>query len=229
MSSDPVEPVTFTTPGGHPAHFLFRPDTTDWNTLASITTHDEYGLPSGLTGWAADIGAHIGGATIALCLDNPDLNVIALEPLPENLEMIRANVAENGIGARVAVVEGLIGTDEVLYGWTGNDSQRAHRYIGNMTGESSGPQSVARPRRYTLADLLDLAGGSLEFVKTDCEGGEWDFLTDPRMADVRVIAGEWHGIDGHDASDVVAILGATHDVTTDTGVGGGGFRATRRV
>lgn len=171
MSLDAIEEITFPTPGGHEATFLYRPDTTDWNTVASCCKEDEYGLPSGLSGWAADIGAHIGGATVALALDNPDLCIIALEPLPENLDMLRANVARNGIGDRVAIVEGAVGVDVIFYGWSATPSMVAHRYIGNMVGESLAPQSEVHPTVYTLSGLLDLAGNPLVFLKTDCEEG----------------------------------------------------------
>jgi hypothetical protein len=54
-------------------------------------------------------------------------------------------------------------------------------------------------------------------------------LADPRVGEVATISGEWHAVDGRAGTDMVALLSATHAVTFGTGVGGGGFRAIRRV
>ena len=75
----------WTTPHGHPASFYYRAETNDWNTISStMAPHDEYAIPSGLSGVAVDLGAYLGSVAIGLALDNPDLRVIAVEPVPPN-------------------------------------------------------------------------------------------------------------------------------------------------
>jgi FkbM family methyltransferase len=221
--------VEFRTPGGRLAQYWYRPDTTDWNTVASCCAEDEYGIPQGLAGWAADIGAHIGGATIAMLLDNPAMRCIAVEPLDENVAYLSANAGLNGVSDRLVVIpRAAAGTDVVRYGYTDSESSIAHRYIGNMSGQTDAPGLEVRVRRLFLEDLLEIAGGYLSFVKTDCEGGEYALFDSPRIGDVGLISGEWHETLGHDLPELVALLDATHVVTSTTGVGGGGFRAIPR-
>ena len=107
-----TETAEWHTPGGHPVKMTYRRDTTDWNTVSACLRNpmgatwdsgDEYHLPRGLAGWALDLGAHIGAVTIGLLMDNPDLRVLAIEAVPENAELIKANLALNGLTDRAIV------------------------------------------------------------------------------------------------------------------------------
>jgi len=90
----------FETPRGHLVTMHYRTDSSDWNTLYSALNEDEYGLRSRhLTGSALDIGAHIGAVAVGLAIDNPDLIVVAVEPVPDNARLLRLNVAAYGLTA----------------------------------------------------------------------------------------------------------------------------------
>ncbi len=207
---------SWTTPEGHAVRMTYRDHTNDWNTISSVMTNDEYGF-HGITGTAVDIGAHIGSATIAMLMDNPDLRVIAVEPIPENLMYLRLNLAQNDVMERCMVIEGMVGTDVVEYGWDGPETATHHAWIGNATGLGGTATMTARPLLVTQAYL-----GAVDFMKIDCEGGEWGFLDDP---DVPRIVGEWHPAGGYTQGDLLVRLPRHTVAFTGPVAGPGGFQA----
>lgn len=244
----------FPSPRGQPLTFEYRPNyedggtliqCTDWNTVSSITRHDEYELASlHLSGWALDIGAHIGGCAISLAVDNPDLQVIAVEPVPGNVALLKRNVEHNGLAGRVIVLEAAAAspgqtTETVAWNWQGQDDEseeyrssiRGHRYIGGSTlayARPDRPHDEAAAPAVSIGSLLGLIGAErFAFVKIDCEGCEAKFLDDPLVARVDRIHGEYHPsyLTGE---GVKALLAVTHDVTFGPPPGPGPFRAVRR-
>ncbi len=220
--------VEIHTPRGAPARFLAREGTSDLSILGSTYAGvagsplvDEYHLAGTfLSGRFVDIGAHVGSVAIAVLLDNPDTSAILVEPVPENVEMIRANLEANGLTERATIIVGAVGTDTIDYQHTGSETAETNRYIGNLTASSSGSRITVA--RVTLADLLPC-----EAMKLDCEGGEWSLLADPAIRAVPLIFGEYHG--GPGAKGVRAALSRTHRITFDApGEPTGGFRAVRR-
>jgi len=223
--------AVFRTPRGNQATMHYRQNSSDWNTLVSAMTADEYELGSqSFAGHALDIGAHIGGVAIALALDNPGLSVTAVEPVPDNVRLLRANVDANGLSGLVNVVEGAAGHGRVTvwYGRTGSETLEHHAFIGNNSlaydsGGGNDPESVTY-RGLTLRELSD--GRPVDLLKIDNEGGEYDFLADSAVVRCRVILGEWHNVRGHVQGDVADLLRETHRVTfTGPVAGPGGFTA----
>jgi len=237
---EPYEMIERRTPGGHTAWMRARLSTNDGAVAQAILGDDEYRLASAypLSGWAIDVGAHIGTVAIALALDNPDLRVVAVEALPENAELIAANIEHNGLGERVFLASaGATDEDEadvsVTYNYQSVDLYRGGavdpaylsqcRYVGNIfqydglntqvSDEVTVPGlslgSIIRRHRMRRVALL----------KIDCEGCEWQFLTSPAVAKVERIVGEYH--DAKEFSDLVAMLEPTHRVErwTDGTVG----------
>ena len=224
----------FRAPRGHPATMHYRAGTSDWNTLFSALNEDEYGLRGlHLAGRALDIGAHIGAVAIGLALDNPALAVTAIEPVPDNVRLLRANVEANDLASRVTVIEGAAGHGEITvwYGYRGTEIAEHHAFIGNSSlaydhGGALDHDEITYPG-FSLSELVD--GGQLALLKIDDEGGEYDFLADPAVGLVQVIVGEWHNVRGHVQSDIAGLLSATHEVTfSGPADGPGGFRAVRR-
>ena len=224
----------FRTPRGNAATMHFRHNTSDWNTLTSAMAEDEYGLRAlVLSGHALDIGAHIGGVAVGLALDNPDLSITAVEPVPDNAHLLRANVDANGLRDRVKVITGAAGHGlvTVWYGYRGSEIAEHHAFIGNSSlandhGGEGDPESVT----YLGLTLRELADDmAVDLLKIDNEGGEYDFLADPAVGLCGIILGEWHNVRGHVQGDVVDLLRDTHDVTfTGPVEGPGGFRAVLR-
>jgi FkbM family methyltransferase len=219
-----IETGVWLTPAGHEAVFQYRFGTSDWNTISACLrnpladTGDEYNLPTGLSGWALDIGAHIGAVTIGLLLDNPQLMVLAIEAVPDNAALIRANAEANGVADRAVVWNKAAwtgrGNQRVEFNYRGNEVAEVHRFIGSVSPWiDKAERDYASVPTATLAQALAVTGGQgFEWVKSDCEGCEHPFLKGPGLAKLGVIEGEWHVRDGTPES-LAAQLAATHEVT----------------
>lgn len=198
----------FTTPRGNKARMWYRLETNDWNTVTSAMTEDEYGLAklAPLSGFAVDIGAHIGSVGIGLALDNPDLTVLCIEPVPDNVEMIRRNVEANGLEGRVVALSAAAGgpddrTTTVDWGYTGQPALEHHAFIGNTALVYEFGSNPLFPHKETIADCYSISGllahlgiEQLPLLKIDCEGCEWAVLTDPAIDKVDICVGEWHSV-----------------------------------
>ena len=209
------------TPRGAPAILEARDDTSDLSVIGSTFEGvagsglvDEYNLRTlYITGRFVDVGAHVGAVTVAVLLDNPDATAICVEPIPENVAVLRANLAHNGLTDRADVIEGAVGTDTVHYGPPG-----VERYISNL----SGTEHAVTVRKIPLRELLPA-----DAMKLDCEGGEWPLLRQKGIATIPLIFGEFHGEPG--PGGLRALLSKTHEVTFgQIDVMAGAFRAVRR-
>jgi FkbM family methyltransferase len=216
----------FDTPGGHHIWMHYRDGTNDWNTLTSSLTNDEYELPSGMSGRAVDVGGYLGSVGIALALDNPDLDVTIIEPVPDNADLIERNIDENGLADRITLIRGAVGDGIVHYGFTGDEAAEHHAFVGNSTLAT--PEQATGTVTYPPIGLMDLL--PVDYLKIDCEGGEWVFLRTDAVAEVPLIVGEAHAGGFYVGSDIIKLLKDTHDVTLIGGSPDGtcGFRAVLR-
>jgi FkbM family methyltransferase len=187
--------MEFPVPGYGPVSMTVREGTNDENICRSILVEDEYRIrPLRLAGTALDIGAHIGAASVLLAVLNPELRIIAVEPIPPNLDLLRENIDRNRIADRVEVLDGAAGRGKVrvAWNWRGDPSAVHHRFIGNQHFSSGTPHDTVTVRGYTLRQLVWLAGGAVSFLKIDAEGAERTWLRGPALRRVGIIAGEWH-------------------------------------
>ena len=236
---DPIR-AWFRTPRGRTLIAYHREGTNDWNTLNSCLGEvDEYQIRDRhLTGTVLDIGAHIGGVTLALLLDNPDLHVIAVEPIPENVALLRRNLRVNGVEDRCTVIEGAAGRSgehvSISYRFECGENELHHAFVGNantVQADTVEHKTVIYPA-LGIHDLID--DREVAWTKVDCEGGEWGFLADGGLVHLATIVGEFHPTalpDGTTGSQdrLRALLEPTHAVTfTGPESGPGGFTAVRR-
>jgi FkbM family methyltransferase len=187
----------YTLPSGGAVQMTVRSGTNDHNVCYSIITEDEYQLDrvKPLTGVALDVGAHIGAATVALLATNPELRVIAIEPVPENIELLKANTEP--YGDRVTIIEGAVGKgpQKVRYNFVDpdpkDDTASVHRFIANQRMPSTVEYDEITVPGVTLSELV-AEHGSIAFIKIDCEGCEDGFLNDPAIEQVGLVHGEFH-------------------------------------
>ena len=234
--------VHTSSPRGNGATFVVREGTSDAATIHS-TFHfdgklqDEYGLRDlHLEGWAIDVGAHVGTVAVALAIDNPSLRVIAVEAVPENAALVAINAERNGVADRVHVIAKAASGDEewaqLRYGpyevpGIPPDHAMQVRFIGNLFRDHGSRGLTVRVPAVSLEALLDEFGiDRVAFMKIDCEGCEWAFLSSPAIDRVDLIHGEWHD---RAVDAITGLLAPTHrvEVLVDDG-GVGMFRATRR-
>lgn len=211
----------FTTPRGNTAHMRYRLETNDWNTCWASLNEDEYHLRELplLSGLAVDIGAYVGSVSIGLALDNPDLRVVCVEPVPENVELIAQNVAENGLSDRVTILRAGaaapdVAASTVRWRYRGSVTADHHAFVGNLSLiEGTGAVGVAfEEEQVACVSLSSLTAeyGPIRLLKIDCEGCEWSALKDPAVADIPLCLGEWHPTAGKTVADLMALLDATH-------------------
>jgi FkbM family methyltransferase len=156
-------------------------------------------------GWTVlDVGAHKGSFTVRAALTGPATRVHAVEPEPENLRRLDANIALNRLG-NVVVHAAAIATDPgeaLLYiagprGSGGNSLIREH-----LAGYQAASVSVPTIR---LDDLLEDAGGRVDFMKMDVEGAEYSVLhaaSPEALRQIRRLTLEYHDAAGLDAEAV---------------------------
>jgi FkbM family methyltransferase len=227
------------TPRRNHATFDVRPDTNDTALVLGIVAEDEYGLGKlDLRGWAIDVGAHIGTVAIALAMDNPDLQVVAVEALPENVEVMRRSVALNSLGRRVHVIPAAAGAEgevevPITYGWSRSLNQpdgwvHSSRFIGGMVPANETSTTIVCPA-VSLGAILERYGiDDVALMKIDCEGCEWFFLDSPAISRVQRIVGEVHVGSHGDHARLHALLDPTHDLTIDSPEPVSLFEAVRR-
>lgn len=213
-----------------------RTNTNDGALLSGIIGADEYGLRDlpNLTGWAIDVGAHIGAVTLALAADHPNLSIIAVEPVPENVTGLELNAVS--FTERIRIVHAAAAAPDaktVKLLWNYRTAERADtpyvedsRYIANLFGPKGSDGDTHRVKAISLDTLME-GLDRLALLKLDCEGCEWQFLRSPRVADVEIIVGEFHN--GGGLAALTALIGETHEVTQTGGSEDiGTFRAIRR-
>lgn len=221
----------FRSPRGRKIMLNCREGTNDAMMAESALDQDEYGLRAfEVTGVAVDVGAHIGMVTIGLLKDNPNLRVLAVEPIAANVALLLENAALNDVSERVTVLEGAAAkptakTVTIAYDFRGGETQDMHRFVGNQPMPEGTQQTTKSVPAITLPLLVRQAGGTIDLIVTDCEGGEYDLLQGTSLAKVDTIRGEYH--DGYER--LAKALQPTHKVER---VGEddafGGFRATLR-
>jgi FkbM family methyltransferase len=136
---------------------------------------------------------------------HPGAHVDSFEPSPDTLAYLRRNVEQNRLDSRVRVhgqaLAGEAGTAQL------DDNSGASVHNGLVRGEERlvhgddalGQRHTITVETTTFAKALADAGGSVEIVKMDCEGGEYGLVygsSPDDWASVQRIVMEHHPVDG---------------------------------
>lgn len=153
-----------------------------------------------------DLGANIGMFSVSVIHAlGAGTRVDAVEPDPDNLELLRANVALAGHRGNVTIHPAAAGCQAGSAMLVGGDSHNSH-----LLRPEEAPADATE--RVPVADAFELAAAA-DLIKIDIEGGEWELLRDPRLAQLpaAAIVLEWHwsgsGCDDP-AAEVQRLLGA---------------------
>jgi len=186
----------------------FRTGTNDKLILKSCIEDDEYQLSKilkpakGAERFALDLGAHIGGATLMLI--DAGYYVMAVEPVPDNVAILQANLDLNDWGNRAEIVQAAAGAGagsqkRLVWGMPtapGRDiALERHRFIGGPGAASDRANSLV-VATLNIKELLH-TWEACEIVKSDCEGGEFEAFA-PTAANmeavqkIKAITGEIH-------------------------------------
>lgn len=143
-----------------------------------------------------DIGGYIGDFSLYAVKYLNARRVIVYEPTAENFKILKQNIEENNYLDRItAVNKGVSDSDETILNVQINKSEEVH--------VSSYLYKGAEQRRVpsiTLSDLFEKHQlDSVDLLKIDCEGGEYDILSsvpEYLLKRIKNIAFEYHRVDG---------------------------------
>ena len=147
-----------------------------------------------------DIGGYIGDFALYAARYLGAARVVVYEPTLENFALLARNIDLNGYGDRITAVRRAVGeAGEVKLNVQKLEGDEIHvsayRYADRA--ERRRVQSVS------LEQLLEAHGlESVDLLKVDCEGGEYDIFPDApaqALARIRNIAFEYHVVDGWEA------------------------------
>jgi FkbM family methyltransferase len=197
MSKHELDSATFHTSFGSCTVF-HRRGTADWNNLYSCLVEDEYRIQDidpEQTPNAIDIGAHIGGVSLAMAMRG--MNVVSVEPLPENVELLKLNLRTNGFPTgqiwQRSIWNKPFETVPIYYNDTSTETGRVHEFIG---GNAPGAGASIDTLTVTFRELIEANFPNQPFaVKIDCEGAEWEALPSIGLTDLlwcNMIFGEMH-------------------------------------
>jgi FkbM family methyltransferase len=162
--------------------FTFRLGTQDHLVLSEVMVQNEYRIDRlSEEDVIVDVGAHI-GAFAAVCMWSGAGKVICYEPSPDNVRLLRLNLAAF---PSCVVHEAAIwraGVQELHFVGGGGGTA-----VGHCLGEFGLPVPVT-----SLDDALRDAG-TVRILKLDCEGAEWPSLYEcSELWRVQDIIGELH-------------------------------------
>lgn len=124
-----------------------------------------------------DVGANIGVVSLIAAATHPEITVYAFEPMPENLEALRANIKLNGMEDRVHA------HPIALSDHQGTAVLFADNQAGEGTSSLVNTQKQGRKLTIetdTMDHFLDRTGVVPDVVKIDVEGAEWEVIKGAR-------------------------------------------------
>lgn len=149
---------------------LFYSDTMFIDTVAEVESHYKY-YDLRPTDIVLDIGTCIGA--FSLKVNKKVFRVYSIEPtmgkeLKKNISLNNAN--------NITVYEYALGDgNDVTIDWHGN---------------------IKTVKSYSLTDIISMCGGHIDFMKCDCEGGEWNIKSN-ELKYIRRIEMEVHYVDNN--------------------------------
>ena len=149
-----------------------------------------------------DVGAHSGLFTLYARALNATVPLIAIEPEPNNLVLLKKHLAENRISG-VTVIEG------ALAGTTGKRklivSPDSHNHHLLEKGENSIKEMVVVPGYDFAAVVKKLASKQISLIKMDIEGGEYEVLESFSPEHFKMVGAsimEYHTFRGHHYQEI---------------------------
>ncbi|NDJ76547.1 MAG: FkbM family methyltransferase, partial [Chloroflexi bacterium] len=154
--------------------------------------YERHGVPL-RDGWTViDIGGWVGDFAICTARAFPGSTVYVFEPFPETFARLQENLALNGVANVRAFPLAITGTA----GRVALDPTPGATVLHTTSSAEEPDPEVQAAEAITLADIFERYNlESCDFLKIDCEGGEYDILfnTDPQtLAKIRHICLEYH-------------------------------------
>ena len=144
-----------------------------------------------------DIGGHIGTFACRLAQLHPSARIDSYEPSPTTAAFLRRNVEQNGFANRITVTEAAIASST---GFAELDDNGAGSGLNGLVSAGHGSTATST-KVHTIAfdEALATIGRTVDVVKMDCEGGEYDLVYGSSPAgwdSVQRVVLEYHRVPG---------------------------------
>ncbi len=168
-----------------------RHGTRDVPLFYDVLVQRHYELPHGVVREAppggvrvVDLGANIGLFAAFVATRASVTSVVAYEPDPDNLDLLRSNLSRCARIGEWRIVEACAGASDGSVSFIAGDFGESR-----VVSDTHAAATTTLPRVDVFPDLA-----SADWLKMDIEGSEWDILADPRFADLplRALAMEYH-------------------------------------
>ncbi len=185
-------------------HIYVRENSDDANTAHEVFVAKHYDRSSiEITPGAliVDLGANVGYSTIDFCKRWPNCRVLACEPIPEHVDMIRKHVSANKLEQQVEVLAAAAATisGRGILKVDGVSSHITERRSLAASGLEIKPEAPGQ----IVVDLVDILARlqsekQIDLLKMDIEGSEFLILQDHRFKTLNItfLVVEWHFLDG---------------------------------
>jgi len=117
-----------------------------------------------------DVGANCGIYTVLGAVINPNLQVVAIEPVPKVCGALRRNVEQNGLSSRVTIMNVAAGDSNGVVNF--HEAQNASMGSLAVNGYQGQAGRVIQVQCRTLDCIVEELGIEPDFIKIDVEGYE---------------------------------------------------------
>jgi FkbM family methyltransferase len=154
-----------------------------------------------------DAGAHIGLTTLYLHKQYPHAEFVCIEPHPQNIELLKKNLADNGIENVTIIPKALVGKDEtrstVLLFSNNRFTVLSSLHEGGWTGDDEG--SFVDVDTIKLSEILTMP---VDILKMDIEGQETAVIEEAagKLSLVKNMIIEFHKTAAHSEEKILQIL-----------------------
>jgi FkbM family methyltransferase len=144
----------------------YRLNLGDMEGIREVWLDETYRFPGAVTSvdTIVDLGANIGLTSVYLAKKHGCRRLVAVEPVPGNVELLRENLALNSVPAEV--VEAVVALDDGV----------AHFQEVAASNRGQVGESGREVRAVSMPALLDRLGSDVDMLKVDIEGSEQELF-----------------------------------------------------
>jgi len=163
------------------------------NAFLDVFLADAYGLRQkrGRIDTVVDVGAHVGFFSLCARMLFPKAVIHAYEPNPN----LWPHLSKHAIVADINAVAAAVGL---------NNGHVSLEFPGDSVFTQTRNDEAGTVKLTSIHDVVENIGGSVDLLKLDCEGAEWEILQDEKsLRLVKSLVMEYHLLGRHTVSELV--------------------------